>query len=57
MPRWVKAFGLIAVINSATELPPFVRGDWSAIVLRILFFALTYALAYTTVTGEGRGER
>ena len=52
MPRWVKAFGLIATINAATDLPPFVWGDWPAIVLRIVFMGLAYLLAYGTVTAN-----
>lgn len=63
MPRWAKAFGLIATIQAATDLPPFVWGDWAAIALRVIFMGLAYLLAYGTVTanapvvGRERSER
>lgn len=52
MPRWVKACGLIATIQAASNLPPLVWGDWPTIVLRAIFMGLAYLLAYGTVTAD-----
>ena len=57
MPRWVKAFRLLATIQSASGLPPFVWGDWAGIALRFIFCCLTYLLAYATVTENAGIER
>jgi len=61
IPRFGRAFLFVGCVVTASDLPPFEWGNWPLIILRLLFYALAWAMAYgalgSTSNAAGQGRR
>jgi len=55
-PRWMRAIFLLAAISTATDLPPFVWGDWPMMGIRAVCVFMAWLMAYMAVGGKTEEE-